>query len=145
MASLRRGRNGNLSFDRGNSSRTIPDREWEDAVVTAYALGYTAHEIDYFSMKQWYLDSRDDGTPRGFASNYTRVAKIITANAFKGRTECTNLDWSTDENAKGYVLAAFSIGISIADIVAQLHIHWHKIYEVTEKVVIKFLKEMDVI
>ena len=39
------------------------------------------------------------------------------------------------------MLAAFKIGIPVADIVIQLHIHGYKIYEVTEKFVEKFLRE----
>lgn len=145
MAILQRGRNANLSFDVANSDRTIPDQEWDDAVIRAYGLGYTAHEIDYFSMTKWYPDHRTEGAPRGFASSYTRIAEIITTHKSSEPElfECINLDWQTDPNVKGYVLAAFKIGISVADIVVQLHIHGFKMYEVTQNVVVKFLREMD--
>lgn len=141
MGILQRGRNGHLPFDVANSSRTIPDREWEDAVAIAYEFGYTAHEIDYLSMSKWYLHHGSKGLPRGFASNYTRIAEIIITRASSELVQRINLDWETDRTAKEYVLAAFKIGIPVADIVIQLHIHGHKIYEVTEKFVEKFLRE----
>ena len=43
------------------------------------------------------------------------------------------------------MLAAFKIGIMVPDIKVQLYIHGCRIYEVTEKLLVKFLREMDVI
>lgn len=80
---------------------------------------------------------------RGFASNYTRIVEIIKASASPALAPRANLDWD-DQIAKEYVLAAFEIGFSVEDIVAQLHIHGYKMYQITEKLVINFLKEMDV-
>lgn len=144
MAILQRGRNGDLTFDAANSYRTRPDQEWDVAVAEAYRLGYTAHEIDYFSMK-WYSDNRCDGATRGFASNYTRIVEIILAQPSLDQYTHTNLDWQTDEAAKAYVLAAFKIGIAVPDIMMQLYIHGCRIYEVTEKLLEKYLREMDAI
>lgn len=142
MAILQRGRNENLPFEAANSSRTLPDREWDAAVAIAYDFGYTAHEIDYFSMKKWYPDYGREGAARGFASNYTRIVEIIKARASPALVPRTNLEWD-DQIAKEYVLAAFKIGFSVEDIVAQLHIHGYKIYQITRKLVKNFLKEMD--
>lgn len=144
MAILQRGRSEDLTFDAANSNRIRPDQEWEGAVAEAYRLGYTAHEIDYFSMK-WYPDTRRDGVPRGFASNYARIVEIILAHSSLDQYTRTNLDWQTDQAARDYVLAAFKIGIAVPDIMVQLYIHGCRIYEVTEKLLVKFLKEMDVI
>lgn len=144
MAILQRGRNGDLTFDAANSNRARPDQEWDGAVVEAYRLGYTAHEIDYFSMK-WYPDNRSDGAPRGFVSNHARIVEIILAHSSLDLSTRTNLDWHTDQAAKDYVLAAFKIGIMVPDIKVQLYIHGCRIYEVTEKLLVKFLREMDVI
>lgn len=143
MAILQRGRNGNLTFDAANSNKSRSDRQWDDAVAEAHGLGYTAHEINYFSMK-WYPDG-SRGAPRGFASNYTRIVEIITTRTPLDLVCRTNLDWQTDQSAKEYVLAAFKIGIPVGEIVVQLHIHGHKIYEATEKLLVKFLREMDVL
>lgn len=144
MAILERGRNEGLTFDAANSNRIGPDKEWDLAVAEAYRLGYTAHEIDYFSMK-WSPDKRREGALRGFASNYTRISRIILSHSSLDQYTRTNLDWQTDQAARDYVLAAFKIGIAVPDIMVQLYIHGCRIYEITEKLLEKFLKEMDVI
>lgn len=148
MAILQRGRHEGLTFDATNSGRIRPDAAWEGAVAEAYRLGYTAHEIDYFSMK-WYPCTRREGAARGFASNYTRIVEIIATHPSLGQCTRTNLDWQTDLAAQEYVLAAFNIGIAVPDIVVQLYIHGYTIFEITEALLIDFLREipleMDVI
>lgn len=143
MAILQRGRNGGLTFDASNSNEVIPDQEWEGAVVEAYRLGYTTHEIDYFSMK-WYSDKRQEGAFRGIASNHARIVKILHAHSSLAQYTRTNLDWQTDQAARDYFVAAFKIGIAIPDIMVHLYIHGCRIYEITEKLLVNFLMEMGV-
>lgn len=141
MAILQRGRNGDLTFDAFNSNKVRPDQEWEGAVVEAYRLGYTTHEIDYLSMK-WYSDRRREGAFRGIASNHARIVEILRAHSSLDQYTRTNLDWQTDQAARDYVVAAFKIGIAIPDIMVQLYIHGCRIYEITEKLLVNFLMEM---
>lgn len=110
--------------------------EWEKAIQDCYILGYTSYEIAYYLAE---LDGKRDGFS-AFASKLDPVQKAI-AKLHGPAATSANYDWDTASYAHIYVEKAFMFGISIPDIVEQLHTHYFGIHVINEEFIEKFLQQ----